>query len=173
MHRLVISISAFWTGLVQMRSILLGILMAGAFNCFNVRLHKMEENLTIANMFECIAVADILLDEQDWICISRDHILSIQLFLSCAFKLHNRNQHTSTSGCGKGTVSITCSSSDNACLPVLPRDRTFQDIWNVSPPIAWRWQRLPTFCRNYALCARPLGEFIDAACVNNWAHLLQ
>ena len=48
-----------------MRSILLGILMAGAFNCFNVRLHKMEENLTIANMFECIAVADILLDEQD------------------------------------------------------------------------------------------------------------
>lgn len=48
-----------------MRSVLLRILTTGAFNSFSVWAQKVEENLTIANMLECIAVAGILLDEQD------------------------------------------------------------------------------------------------------------
>ena len=37
----------------------------GAFNWFNVRLRDVEENLTIANMFENILVGDSFVDELD------------------------------------------------------------------------------------------------------------
>lgn len=56
---------ACWTGFIQVRSILLRILTAGAFNCFNVRLRDVEENLTIANMFENSAVGGSFVDELD------------------------------------------------------------------------------------------------------------
>jgi hypothetical protein len=57
--------AACWTGFIQMRSVLLRILTTGAFNCFNVRLRDVEENLTIANMFENSAVGGSFVDELD------------------------------------------------------------------------------------------------------------
>lgn len=57
--------TACWTGFIQMRCVLLRILSAGAFNCFNVRLRDMEENLTIANMFENSVVGRSFADELD------------------------------------------------------------------------------------------------------------
>ena len=48
-----------------MRSVLLRILTTGAFNCFNVRFRDVEENLTIANMFENRAVGGSFVDGLD------------------------------------------------------------------------------------------------------------
>lgn len=48
-----------------MRSVLLRILTTGEFNCFNIQLHEVEENLTIANMFENSAVGGSFVDELD------------------------------------------------------------------------------------------------------------
>ena len=61
-------VSAFgtcWTGFIQMRSVLLRILTTGTFSCFNVRLCYVEENLTIANMFENSLVGGSFADELD------------------------------------------------------------------------------------------------------------
>lgn len=57
--------TACWTKFIQMRCVLLGILAAGAFNCFSVQLRDMEENLTIANMFENSVVGRSFVDELD------------------------------------------------------------------------------------------------------------
>ena len=62
---LVSAAAACWTGFVQMRSVLLRILTTGAFNCFNVRFRDVEENLTIANMFENRAVGGSFVDGLD------------------------------------------------------------------------------------------------------------
>ena len=48
-----------------MRSVLLRILTTGAFNYFSVRLRDVEENLTIANMFENSVVGGSFVDELD------------------------------------------------------------------------------------------------------------
>ena len=60
-----VSATAFWTGFIQMRSVLLRILTTGAFDCFNVRFRDVEEILTIANMFENSAVGGSFVDELD------------------------------------------------------------------------------------------------------------